>query len=115
MNIVVPPEVVNFLIILGGVLWRTVRPWMKKYKKYIEAVEKAEEDGEPEPDPKEFGLSKYGIKFKRKFWVTGGFSFVSILVVAVILGALQQDPTNTGLPLFFWAIGQTEVINREIL
>jgi len=111
----IPPEIINFLIILAGVSWRTVRPWMKKYKKYIEAVEEAEENGSPEPDPRDFGLKKYGIKFKKKFLIAGGFSLVSIIVIAMILGALQQDPSITGFPLFFWAIGQTEVINREIL
>ena len=109
----VPNEFLNFIIVFLGVTWRTVRPWLKKYKAYLKACEEAE--GKLEPNPREFGLSKYGVKFSKRFLITGGISFVSILAISAMVGALQQNPSMSGFPLFMWAIGQTEVINREIL
>ena len=107
-------EIINFLIILAGVSWRTLRPWLKKYKTYIEAVEEAEEEGKPEPTPKEFGL-KHGLKFKKSFLISGSISFVSIIIIAMMIGALQEATIKNSFALFMWAVGQTEIINREIL
>jgi hypothetical protein len=111
----IPPEVVNFLLILAGVVWRTVRPWLQKYNAYQKAIEDAEESGQSAPDPKLYGFKKGGVQFKKSFLITGAISFASIVVIAMMLGALQSDPAKSGIGLFMWAVGQTEVINREIL
>jgi len=111
----IPKELVNFLLILAGVTWRTVRPWLQKYKAYQKAVEDAEDSGQPSPDPKLYGFKKGGVKFKKSFVISGAISLVSVVVIAMMLGALQSDPAMSGFGLFMWAVGQTEVINREIL
>lgn len=108
-------EVVNFLTIFVGVLWRTLRPWLKKFKAYTKACEDAEDQGKPAPSPSDFGLGKHGIQFKKSFVISGTVSLMSIVVISAMVGALQQNPAMSGLPLFMWAVGQTEVINREIL
>jgi hypothetical protein len=112
---VVPNELINFLIILAGVAYRTGRPWMQKYKAYAKACEEAEDNGQPMPDPRQFGFKKAGPKFSKRFLLSGGISFITILAVSTILGALQTNPALSGVGLFMWAIGQTEMINREIL
>lgn len=112
---VIPNELINFLIILAGVAYRTGRPWMQKYKAYAKACEEAEDARIPPPDPRSFGFRKGGPKFKKSYIISGIFTFVTILGATAILGALQTNPLLSGLGLFFWAIGQTEMINREIL
>ena len=108
-------EAVNFLIIFAGAAWRTIRPWMKKYKAYINACEQAQDEGKPEPLPSEFGMRRHGVQFNKNFLLSAAFSFLSILVIAALIGALQSPSQQSGFPLFMWATGQTEVINREIL
>jgi hypothetical protein len=111
----IPNELVNFLIILAGVAYRTVRPWMQKYKVYAKACEEAEDAGQPAPDPRPFGFRKAGPKFQRRYIISAVFTFVTVLGVTAMLGALQTDPLLSGVGLFMWAVGQTEMINREIL
>jgi hypothetical protein len=111
----IPNELVNFLIILAGVAYRTARPWMQKYKAYAKACEEAEDNGQPAPDPRPFGFRKAGPKFQKRFLISASITLVTILAVTAILGALQTNPLLSGVGLFMWAIGQTEVINREIL
>lgn len=112
---IIPNELINFLIILAGVAYRTARPWMQKYKAYAKACEEAEDNGQPAPDPRSFGFRKAGPKFKKRYIISGAFTLVTILGVTAMLGALQTDPLLSGVGLFMWAVGQTEVINREIL
>jgi hypothetical protein len=110
-----PNELVNFLIILAGVAYRTVRPWMQKYKAYSQACEEAEDNGQPAPNPRQFGFRKTGPKFQKRFLLSGSITLITILAVTALLGALQTNPALSGVGLFFWAVGQTELINREIL
>jgi len=100
----------SFLIILCGVAWRTVRPYLKKLKTYYEEVEKAEESGQPTPAP---------FKFKMRFLISGAISFLSCLIIAMMImgigSALFEDPLRNFFALFAWGAGQTEIINRELL
>ena len=112
---VVPNELINFLIILAGVVYRTMRPWMQKYKAYAKACEDAEDTGQAAPDPRQYGFRKAGPAFQKRFLVSAAITMVTVVAVTAVLGALQTNPALSGVGLFFWAVGQTEVINREIL
>ena len=91
--------VIAFLIVLGGVMWRTVRPYMKKMK---EAEEK--------------GLE---FTFNKRFIIGAVASFISCIVITfMVMGAgspMMEDPIKYAFALFAWGAGQTEIINREIL
>jgi len=100
----------SFLIILLGVVWRTVRPYLKKLKAYYEALEKAEESGQPAPAP---------FRFKMRFLISAAISFFSCLIIAMMImgigSPLFEDPLRNFFALFAWGAGQTEIINRELL
>jgi len=100
----------SFLIILCGVVWRTVRPYLKKLKAYYEEVERVEESGQQAPAP---------FKFKIRFLISAGISFFSCIIIAMMImgigSTLFEDPLRNFFALFAWGAGQTEIINRELL
>jgi len=100
----------SFLIILCGVVWRTVRPYLKKLKAYYEEVDRAEESGQPTPTP---------FRFKMRFLISGTLSFFSCIIIAMMImgigSTLFEDPLRNFFALFAWGAGQTEIINRELL
>lgn len=100
----------SFIIILLGVVWRTVRPYLKKLKQYNLAVKKAEADGTPIPP---------SFKFKKRYAISAFCSFMTCVVIAMMImglgSPLFENPIQNFFALFAWGAGQTEIINREIL
>ena len=107
--------IVAFVIVLAGVLYRTARPYMVMISAYEAAADAADNAGLKPGDPKYPKLPA----FQRRYVLTGMISFATAMVAAAFIistgSPLLADPLANAIPLFCYAVGQTEIINRELL
>jgi len=105
---------VGFLFVLAGVIWRTVRPWMKKVKE-ANIRNAALLDAGKEAEPV--------LNFGYQYVLSGSITFLSCVVItAFAIGSGNQAVTallsrgfESAIPLFLIGAGATETINRELL